>query len=117
MKSVKIVGLDFNGIKPKTENAIPTEVNDLTDASTIVKKSELGYNLEINNNVITVREASETIAGGIYYWKDENGYWHLTTTDADAEIEYIDNLTGQTAIVETRQYTIQENATGQTAIV
>ena len=117
MKSVKIVGLDFNGIQPKTEDTIPSQVNDLTDGNEVLKKTELGYNLEIKNNEILVKEASETVAGGIYYWQDENGYWHLTTTDYDAEVEYITNPTGETAVVETRSYTIHENPTGQTVIV
>lgn len=76
-----------------------------------------GNNIDITNDVITTKKATEFIPGGIYYWKDIDGYWHLTTTDVQTTVEYVSNPTGDTAIVETRQYTLVENLTGETAVL
>lgn len=117
MRQAKIVNLDLNGTWAKTENVIPTEVNDLTDGNEVVKTTNLGSNLQVEQGIVSVKKASEVVAGGLYYWEDQNGYWHLTTTDPEAQIEIVDNPTGQTAIVDTRSYTIVPNATGETVIL
>lgn len=118
MRQAKIVNLDLNGMAPKTENVIPTELNDLTDGNSVIKNTDLGNNLQISpEGTVSVKEASEFVAGGLYYWEDSEGYWHLTTTDPEPEIEYVENPTGTTAIVNTRGYTVEPNETGETVIL
>lgn len=109
MKKVKIEKLNIFGTQPQTEQQIPENLVDLN--------VQADTNVNLENNTISVRKSSEYIAGGIYYWKDENDYWHLTTTGAEPTIEYQENATGTTTIIETRDYIIQSNLTGETAII
>ena len=109
MKKVKIDKLNIFGTQPETEEQIPTTLQDMN--------VQADTNVDIQNNTISVRKSTEFIAGGVYYWQDQDGYWHLTTTGSEPIIEYEENENGTTAIIEARDYVVQPNNTGDTVII
>ena len=79
----------------------------------IVKDFQNRYN---KITLLSRTKATETQLGLVYFWKDDEGDWNISTINSYSS-EDIPNATGITLNVTARKVKTQVNATGTTLIL
>ena len=91
--------ISINGLDDKI-NQLDNRDTDLTNKITLLSKTK----------------ATETQLGLVYFWKDDEGDWNISTIDSYSS-EDTPNTTGITLSVTARKVKTQVNATGTTLIL
>ena len=97
--------VDLNG--EISINNLDDKINELDDRDT---------DLDNRITLLSKTKATETQLGLVYFWKDDEGDWNISTIDSYSS-EDIPNATGTILSVMARKVRTQANATGTTLIL